>query len=155
MEIRKMNKSDLEEVILLDQQCFLSPWGESQFRYELEDNPFATILVAIMDNKIVGMIDYWITFEIGQINQIAVLQQYRNQGIASLLLQEAFKDMVNNEVYNTTLEVRIHNQSAINFYLKHGFETTCVKKAYYDNGDDAYFMERKMFDVYNNFSSGI
>ena len=152
MIIRKMNINDLEEVVKLDKQCFISPWDKNQFLYELNDNPFATILVAIINDKIIGMIDYWITFEIGQINQIAVLSDYRKQGVASELLKETFLDMAKNEVYNCTLEVRIHNESAIKFYLKHGFATTCVKEGYYDNGDDAYFMERRMFDVYNNFS---
>lgn len=152
MKIRKMTLDDLNEVISLDQICFLSPWGESQFLYELNENPFSTILVCEHDEKIVGMIDYWITFEIGQINQIAVLPEFRKEGIASKMLKEAFKNMAEHEVFNCTLEVRVHNNPAINFYLKHGFKTTCVKKGYYDNGDDAYYMERRMFDVYNNFS---
>ena len=189
MEIRKMLLSDLDKVVELDNICFLSPWGESQFKYELEENPFATVLVAVDDNKIIGMIDYWITFEVGQINQIAVLPEFRKKGIASALLITAFKNMAEHEVFNCTLEVRVHNESAIKFYLKHGFEITCtlsifvpkpftpfqwcgqmdldevtahimylkektcVKKGYYDNGDDAYYMERRMFDVYNNFSN--
>lgn len=152
MIIRKMTLEDLQEVVELDKSCFLSPWGENQFIYEINENPFSTILLAIEDNKIIGMIDYWITFEVGQINQIAVLSSYRKNGVATKMLKEAFKDMVEQEVFNCTLEVRVHNKPAIDFYLNHGFETTCVKEKYYDNGDDAYYMERRMFDVYNNFS---
>ncbi len=153
MEIRKITLNDIKEVIKLDKSCFLSPWGENQFLYEINDNPFSTILIAIENNVIIGMIDYWITFEIGQINQIAVLSSYRQNGVATKLLSIAFKDMVEKGVYNCTLEVRVHNQPAINFYNKHGFKTICIKKKYYDNGDDAYYMERRMFDVYNNFSN--
>ena len=53
MKIRKMTLDDLNEVISLDQICFLSPWGESQFLYELNENPFSTILVCEHDEKIV------------------------------------------------------------------------------------------------------
>lgn len=153
MEIRKMTLDDIKEVVELDKACFLSPWGENQFIYELNENPFSTILVAIKNNIVIGMIDYWITFEVGQINQIAVLSSYRQNGVATELLRAAFKDMVEHEVFNCTLEVRVNNTSAINFYNKHGFKTTCIKKEYYDNGDDAYYMERRMFDVYDNISN--
>ena len=45
-----------------------------------------------------------------------------------------------NEVVVSTLEVRSHNQSAINLYLKHGYFKEIVKPHYYTNGDDAIYM---------------
>ena len=147
MEIRKMLVEDIEEVVRLDKACFLSPYDEKQFQYELLENPFSYLYVAVEDKKIVGLIDFWITFDIGQINQIAVLSSYRRKGIASQLLETAFKVMYENRVVNVTLEVRYHNTGAIKFYQKYGFVRTLVKKGYYDNGDDADYMERGMLDV--------
>lgn len=147
MFIREMKKDDLEEVVQLDEICFISPWDAKQFLYELEENPFAKVLLMVEGEKIIGMIDYWITFDIGQINQIAVLPSYQKQGIGSLLLKKALEDMFEKRVINVTLEVRYHNQKAISFYQSHGFTITLIKKSYYDNGDDAYYMERGMLDV--------
>ena len=39
-----------------------------------------------------------------------------------------------------TLEVRVSNYKAINFYKKHGFSTILTKEKYYENGEDAYYM---------------
>lgn len=152
MDIVKMTKEDIAEVLLLDKECFISPWDEAQFTYELENNPFANLLVAKEKNVIVGFIDFWITFEFGSINQIAVIPTYRQQGIASLLLKHAFDQMVNAGVYEVTLEVRYHNQSAIAFYKKHGFTVLLTKEHYYDNGDDAYYMGRRLVYGQDNFS---
>ena len=145
--IREMLESDIKEVVELDQEFFLSPYDEKQIRYELLENPFSFLYVAIEEEKIVGFIDFWITFDIGQLNQIAVLPSFRRKGIASVLLEKAFQMMYEKRVVNVTLEVRYHNEKAIQFYQKHGFIKTLTKKAYYDNGDDAYYMERGMLDV--------
>ena len=58
--IRKMLESDIKEVVELDKECFLSPYDEKQIRYELLENPFSFLYVAIEEEKIVGFIDFWI-----------------------------------------------------------------------------------------------
>lgn len=126
--IREMLESDIKEVVELDQECFLSPYDEKQIRYELLENPFSFLYVAIEEEKIVGFIDFWITFDIGQLNQIAVLPSFRRKGIASRLLEKAFQIMYEKRVVNVTLEVRYHNEKAIQFYQKHGFIKTLTKK---------------------------
>ena len=44
------------------------------------------------------------------------------------------------ECFSITLEVRVSNEPAINLYKKRGFSTVCVKKGYYKDGEDAYYM---------------
>ncbi len=152
MKILKMTKEDLPQVLSLDQKSFISPWDKGQFLYELEENPYAFLFVAKEDDKVVGLIDFWITFEFGSINQIAVLPEYQKKGIGSSLLREAFKMMLEEGVYEVTLEVRIHNKQAISFYESHGFQTKLIKERYYDNGDDAYFMVRGLIYGQDHFS---
>ena len=67
-------------------------------------------------------------------------EEYRKMGIASSLMEKMFVDLKDKEVVVSTLEVRIHNTPAINFYLKHGYFKEVIKKAYYSNGDDAIYM---------------
>ncbi len=152
MTIERMTKEDLPQILALDEQCFISPWNIDQFLYELEKNPYAYLLVAKENDLIVGFIDFWITFEYGSINQIAVLSNYQKRGIGSALMKEALKKMLDNDVIEVSLEVRIHNTKAIEFYLKHGFHEAFIKERYYDNGDDAYYMTRRLIYEQDNFS---
>jgi [ribosomal protein S18]-alanine N-acetyltransferase len=142
MIIRRMKKNDLPQVMDIEAVSFLSPWNESQFLYELLENPFSHLYVASENDMLIGFIDFWITFDSGCINQIAVLPHLRKKGIASILLQDALTRLTESGVRTVTLEVRTHNQEAIKLYEKFGFASRLVKTAYYDNGDDALYMEK-------------
>lgn len=142
MIIRPMKKSDLPQVMAIEKVSFLAPWSESQFLYELKENPFSSLFVAEEKDTIVGFIDFWITFDSGCINQIAVLPGLRQKGIASIMMQDALGRLAGQGVKNVTLEVRTHNANAIKLYEKFGFTARLIKKAYYDNGDDAVYMEK-------------
>ncbi len=142
MIVRPMTLSDMPSVLDIEVVSFLAPWNESQFLYELKENPFCSLFVAEEKEIILGFIDFWITFDSGCINQIAVLPGYRQKGIASILMQDALKRLSGQGVQNVTLEVRTKNTSAIKLYEKFGFSGKLIKKAYYDNGDDALYMEK-------------
>ena len=140
MEIRKAKKSDLSDLFELEKICLKHPYLEKDVLYELEDNPVSNILVASMDNLVIGYIDYWITFDSSTICRICVLPEYRNKGIATKLLSNCENELKNQNVEFLTLEVRASNQSAINFYLKNGFNKVTIKEGYYENGEDAVYM---------------
>ena len=61
-------------------------------------------------------------------------------GIASKLLEESFKILKENKVLFYTLEVREHNEKAINLYKKHGFTYVTLKEQYYSDGENAIYM---------------
>ena len=107
--------------------------------YNITLNPFNKILVYIEDNEILGFIDYSKMYENMEINYIYVIEQYRNKGIASKLLEYIIN---NNDFLNITLEVNINNINAIKLYEKYNFKTVSIRKGYY-NGVDAYLMERR------------
>ena len=71
-------------------------------------------------------------------NQIEVLFEYRNKGIATILMEKLLE-----EALDITLEVRIDNEIAINLYRKFGFEKVAIRKGYY-NGVDGILMERRV-----------
>ncbi len=143
MKIRPMTEQDLEKVLQIENESFISPWNLKQFQYELNDNPYAILLVADYEGVICGFIDFWITFDVAQLNQIAVLPSLRQKGIGTVLLQDML-NRVEPLVNKITLEVRIHNENAWKLYEKMGFKKELVKKSYYDNGDDAIFMIKEV-----------
>ena len=60
--IRKMRKSDLKEILEIEQKCFKNPWNMKQYEYELYDNPYSNLWVLEEDGRIIGYYDLWIMF---------------------------------------------------------------------------------------------
>ena len=144
MLIRPMTKKDLNKVLAIENDSFISPWNDKQFNYELNENPYAILLVADYKGVICGFIDFWITFDVAQVNQIAVLSSLRKKGIGQVLMQDMINRVTNAGVNKITLEVRTQNDKAIALYEKFGFKEALIKKGYYDNGDDAKFMIKEV-----------
>ncbi len=147
MEIRPMEDRDLPQVLNIENLCIQHPYKEKDFLYELHDNPVSNLWVIEYSNTslglkaIVGFIDYWVTFDSGTIVQIAVHPDIQRSGVGSELINEMKKDAFAKRARNITLEVRVSNEKAINFYKKHGFKVSHIKPGYYnDNGEDAIYM---------------
>ena len=147
-EIRKIEPKDYPVVALIEKLCFLNPWTLEQIKGEVEANQFANFYVFELMVEgvptIVGYYDYWVTFDSATIAQIAVRPEYRRQGIASIMMQEICDDCYAKRVSNITLEVRKNNAKAQHLYKKYGFEEVLIKPHYYDNGDDAIYMIKKV-----------
>lgn len=140
MKIRNATYDDLPFLIGIEKDNFITPWNESHFIYELTENPYSFILILEKDRHPAGYLDFWITFEVGQVNKIAVADEFKHQGYGSKLLERAMKIMKDKEVETVTLEVRVGNSIAHAFYLKHGFRDVMIKKRYYEDGEDANYM---------------
>lgn len=147
MIIRKATLDDLDQIEIIENECFVDPYKREDLIYELTTNPCAIVLVAIVDNKIVGFIDYMITFTSSTISQIAVTKDYRKQNIATELLlamEKTFPNDIDDQVETITLEVRKSNLAAQNLYRKNGYIDITIKKAYYRNGEDALYMLKRL-----------
>lgn len=108
---------------------------------EIENNPFAKILILEEENNIIGYLYYSDIYDRIEINQFEIKKEYRNRGKGKYLLQY----LLDNEKKDITLEVKKDNYSAIKVYESKGFETKAVRKGYY-NGIDGLLMERKYKD---------
>ncbi|MFA6755334.1 MAG: ribosomal protein S18-alanine N-acetyltransferase [Bacilli bacterium] len=139
MEIYKATSKDIPILLELEKE-FLAPYDLKGVTYEVNENPFSTVKILKADGKIVGFLDYWITFDSATICQIAIKKEERNKGYASFLLEDAIKDLKSKKVEFLTLEVRSENEGAIALYTKFDFKKITIKKGYYSNGDDAIYM---------------
>lgn len=135
--IRKANIADAKEINAIDSKIFVDALGLEFIESDLRFNPFANYLVYEMDNKIVGYIMSWISDNTAILN-FGVLEEYRCKGIGDAL----FTEVLNASVGMMTLEVRVSNTVAINFYEKRGFKKHLIRKNYYSNGEDAILMVR-------------
>lgn len=105
---------------------------------ELENNPFAKILILKENNEVIAYIYYSDIYERAEINQIEVSKTHRNCGKGNFLLNY----MINLLKKDITLEVKEDNYSAIKLYEKNKFEKKAIRKGYY-NGIDGILYERK------------
>ena len=145
--IREMTINDLESVLSIENECFREPYKLSDLEYELNENPVNKMLVATDEDKVIGFIDYMITFNSSTITQIAVTSSYRRKGVATKLLNamvESFPKDIEDKVETITLEVRASNLGAIKLYESFGFEKVVIKPKYYKDFEDAIYMVMRL-----------
>ena len=142
MIIRPANVNDIKSMIQIEQAVFPSPWTDKHFLYELKENPYAFVMVAEVNQIVVGYVDFWITFQQAQINNLAVHPQLQRKKIGTTLLQDALQRIQSAGCDRITLEVRVSNLAAQRLYRRDGFKMILTKKGYYDNGEDAFLMEK-------------
>lgn len=83
------------------------------------------------ENKIIGYIKIWNIIEKSHIEQIGVINNFRQQGIGEKLLLLSIKYCKDNGSKKILLECRKSNTSAIYLYKKYMFKITSVRKNYY------------------------
>lgn len=137
-----MTLEDIPEIAALEKVCFKVPWSEKSFRDEML-NKLAVYLVAKDNGKCIGYAGFWNVSGEGGITNVAVLPEYRRQGVGSMLITEMIKVSETLKLDLLTLEVRKSNTAAQGLYSKFGFEIIGERKRYYsDNNEDAFIMTK-------------
>lgn len=150
--IREMRKEDLPEIARLEEQLFPDgPWSETEFLYEMNDNPFSFLYVYEEDGAVRGYIDWWITYEQAQLANIAVAKEAWGRGIGSVLLNYCIENAVKSGCENLSLEVRVSNERAKRLYEKNGFIKAAIRRNYYENGEDAELMIKPLGGLEDDF----
>ena len=80
----------------------------------------------------------------GHLVSIAVSENYRRNGIASALLSKSMPEILKQNASEFVLEVRVSNHGAISLYQNFDFKIEGVKKKYYKDGENAYYMVCKI-----------
>ncbi len=142
LQFRKMQHQDITEVYKIECDLFQDPWSYESFVRDVEDEQIASAFVVENGMEIAGYAICWKYSGEVHIGNVAVSRKWQRQGIGSFILSnllEYFKD-----VQISYLEVREHNQPAINLYQKFGFEIMYVRKGYYPDGENALVMVKKI-----------
>ncbi len=152
--IRFVTIEDIDALCALEESLFPGdPWNRKQFLYELQENPFAKLVVEEQDGVICGYCDLWITYEQAQIANIAVKQDMQRKGIAQRLMDWMVEYAGKSGCENLTLEVRLSNTPAIALYEKHGFIKASIRKGYYADGESAHLMVKPIGGLYDTVIS--
>jgi ribosomal-protein-alanine N-acetyltransferase len=133
----------LDEIARIERESFLIPWKREFFETELaEPYRYARVLVSRDGSPpVVGGYLFAVSlYEEFHINKIATDPRLRNRGLGRLLLDDALARARVLRATAITLEVRISNIPAREFYGSYGFREAYRRKAYYQDGEDAFAM---------------
>lgn len=144
MKIEKMTSSHLDDVYIIETECFSHPWSRQSLEEEL-NNETSLFLVAKEENEVIGYIGMSIVIDEGYIFNVAVREKYRNKGVATALINELVTCGKKNDFSFITLEVRESNLPAISLYSKFGFIKAGERKDYYSNPKENAILMTKYF----------
>ena len=146
MDLIQMNETHVSQVAQLEQLCFSMPWSENSIRYELT-NPLALWLVAVDGDMVAGYVGSQSVMGEADMMNLAVLPDYRRQGIGEMLVKRLVEELTANAVSSLTLEVRASNTGAIELYNKLGFSRVGRRPNYYKNPKEDALILRKEWEV--------
>ncbi|OGO88537.1 MAG: ribosomal-protein-alanine N-acetyltransferase [Clostridiales bacterium GWF2_36_10] len=137
--VRKLEEEYADAAYNVEQICLKEAWSREAI-FELIDRKNAIYLVAVYDNTVCGIAGMYIVADEGQINNVAVLPEYRKQGIGKIIFDELLLEGKKKDVKLFTLEVAASNSAAIKLYSNCGFDVVGRRKGFYKN-DDALIMD--------------
>jgi ribosomal-protein-alanine N-acetyltransferase len=156
--LRPFRRHDFNDLWKIDQVCF--PTGIAYTKHELSDyiqrrNGFTMVAESMEgkqgqeeDHHFTGIAGFIVAEtsqrSLGHIITLDVLPIARRTGAGSKLLQAAEEWLKAARCVRVALEAAIDNTAALAFYKRHGYEITGKLPAYYDNGLDAYSLDKRL-----------
>jgi ribosomal-protein-alanine N-acetyltransferase len=159
--VAPMTPDDLDEIMLLERQCFADPWTRRMYLNDLTTNAMATYLVVrIADGKwqianskwplgradsdvssaILAYGGFWLLLDEAHIATIASHPEWRGCGLGQWMMLALLDAAQARGAATSTLEVRAGNLPARRLYEKLGYEVAGVRKNYYRDGEDGLIM---------------
>lgn len=143
LQIVELCREDLDQVSKIEAECFSMPWSRKSLE-EVLDNPRAFYVTAREEGNIIGYCGAYVVLDEADINQVAVVQSYRGQGVGRKMMHALLERLKQTGVKAVTLEVRAGNQPAIALYEALGFQTEGIRKNFYEKPvEDALIMWKR------------
>ena len=129
--LQPMTAELIPAIAEIERECFSHPWSENALQEELFNDTACFIAAVTETGEVAGYAGLHCVLDEGYIDNVAVRDRYRRQGVAGELLG-AFLRFGKANLAFLTLEVRASNEPAIALYSKYGFEEVGRRKGYYD-----------------------
>lgn len=127
-----MEERDVHAVAAIEADAFTTPWKATAFR-TLLDRPGAVLLVLDLPSRPVsGYSVLWCIQDQGELANIAIVPEFREQGLGRQLLERVLAEARQRGVESLYLEVRDSNLRARSMYASQGFEEIGVRRDYYE-----------------------
>ncbi len=142
-----MDFKDLDEVISLERSNPLTVWSKEMFIGEMR-NPFAYCFVTKADDgpsqPAIGFICFRNVVDESELLNICVHPDYRRLGIGKGLMQFYIEFSRQRGIKTFHLEVYSSNHSAIHLYQLFSYESSGIRKNFYQGKFDATLMTKQV-----------
>ena len=142
-EICRATWRDLNDLHVLEHDCFNHDAWSLLDLVGVLTLPSTSRLKAVVDGRMVGFIagDINKDEDQGWVTTVGVLNEYRRMGLGKALMHASEVDM---KMGRVCLCVRKSNQPAINMYRSIGYHPVDLWQRYYEDGEDAIVMEKRL-----------
>ena len=120
--------SNIDEIYYIEESSFADPWTKEMLESEIS-NKLSALGRVVADEA--------------ELFKIAVLQDFRRQGVAEKLLSKIHGQMHKKGAAVCFLEVRSKNIPALKLYEKAGYQRVRIIPRYYGD-DDAVVLRREL-----------
>lgn len=142
-EIRRLETKDIDQVIKLEERFLHESIGKELLSESMKlDHMY--FLVVTIDDSVIGYIGSYILYEEAELLNFVVDEAYQRKGYGQKLLNKVILEAKKRKAQYLTLEVRTDNVKGINFYRKNNFRNVSIRKNYYQDGCDAYLMQKEI-----------
>ena len=131
MKCRLMTLDDLDAVLAIEHEAFVTPWSRQSFVDELTRNKCARYLVIEQDGEVAGYGGVWFVVDEAHVTNIAIARRFRGKGLGTRLIEDMLQLAADSGMAFMTLEVRRSNHAAIALYSGLGFRQAGVRPGYY------------------------
>ena len=125
-----MQRSDLEDVVALEQTVYPHPWSMANFEDSLNSKYEAWIL-RDRNGDLLGYFLLMAAVDEAHLLNVAVSAERQGQGLGRLLLNQAVACARGLGMESVLLEVRPSNTRALEIYERYGFKHIGRRKGYY------------------------
>lgn len=140
MNIRRIEKEDLNNILILEKILYKDPWKESNFESEISHNDYAYMYVLEENNVILGYAGFWLSYEFATITKVSINPALQKKGLGYYLFNVLMNIAKELGATSFSLEVRESNIAAQKLYLKSGYKKASIRKGYYSDGENAIVM---------------
>jgi len=136
---------EIDAILAIEQASFTNPWTREMYVAELKNQGVSFFYLARdKGRQIVGFCSFWRVVDELHINNLAVVPEYRRQGVATALLRRVLEEAARFDIRRTMLEVRRSNTAARQLYERFGFVVAGTRSNYYTNpNEDALVLWRE------------
>jgi len=125
---------EIDAILAIEEASFTNPWTRDMYVAELKNEGVSFFYLARdKGRQIVGFCSFWRVLDELHINNLAVVPEFRRQGVATALLRRVMDEAARFGIRRTMLEVRQSNTPARQLYERFGFVVAGKRSKYYTN----------------------
>lgn len=130
MKFMRMEKTDLENVLRIENSIYPFPWSQGNFADSI-DSGYESWVICDAFGMIAGYFLMMLAVDEAHLLNITVRLDLQGQGVGRLLLNKVMALAKEKNMHFLLLEVRPSNQHALAVYQHAGFNKIGIRKNYY------------------------